>query len=253
MMMQSKTHAAFEIVNPEGTGPFVITCDHASNHVPPELGNLGLQPADLKRHIAIDIGAAAVARLLSARFESPAILCGTSRLVIDCNRHPHDPTAMPEVSDHTPIPGNRGLGPVARQDRVDRFFRPYHDAIEAVIERRLAAGRQPAILSIHSMTPEMNGRFRPWQIALSAHADRRLTDVMLAALRRRTDVVIGDNEPYNMDPAEDYSTPAHAISRNLPHLQVEFRQDEVGDAAGVARFAAIFGDALAEVLKDKAV
>jgi predicted N-formylglutamate amidohydrolase len=94
------------------------------------------------------------------------------------------------------------------------------------------------------MTPEMGGRFRPWQIAVSSGADRRLADPMLAALRRVAGITVGDNQPYAMDPAEDYSVPVHAERRGLLHLQIEFRQDEVGSSAGVARWAAIFNEAL---------
>lgn len=245
----SSKESAYELLNGDHDGPFVIICDHASNHIPAAFHDLGLGEADLRRHIAVDIGAAVIARILAQRFNSPAILCGTSRLVIDCNRHPDDPMAIPERSDGTLIPGNRSLGPQDRQARIDTFFHPYHDRIEAIIERHLARGQRPKLLSIHSMTPQMNGKFRPWQIALSSHRDRRLTEPMLKALRCVPDIVVGDNEPYDLDPAEDYSTPVHALSRGLLHLQVEFRQDEVSSDDGAARWAGIFGDALEAALK----
>jgi predicted N-formylglutamate amidohydrolase len=176
------------------------------------------------------------------------VFCGTSRLVIDCNRHPEDRHAIPEVSDGTPIPANANLSAAARQARVRGYFAPYHAAVAATIDAALAAGNRPIVLSIHSMTPEMGGRFRPWQIAVSSGADRRLADPMLAALRGTPGITVGDNEPYDMDPAEDYSVPVHALKRDLPHLQIEFRQDEVGSAAGIARWAAIFNQAMERVL-----
>ena len=80
------------------------------------------------------------------------------------------------------------------------------------------------------MTASLAGERRPWQIALSSHLDRRLADPVLAALRRPGDVVVGDNQPYDLDPEVDYSIPFHALRRKLPHLQVEFRQDEIPDA-----------------------
>jgi predicted N-formylglutamate amidohydrolase len=242
-------HRPFTLVNPDGPAAIVIFCDHASNVVPPELRHLGLCEAERQRHIAWDIGAAEIAVLLARRFDAPAVLCGTSRLVIDCNRYPEDPNAMPLVSDGTGIPGNAELSPSRRAERVARYFDPYHAAVERIIEGKLAAGFSPIVLSIHSMTPQMGGaRFRSWQIALSSDRDRRLADPMLAALRRRKDVTVGDNEPYNLDPREDYSTPVHAIRRGLLHLQVEFRQDEVGTSAGVQHWARLFGDALAETI-----
>jgi predicted N-formylglutamate amidohydrolase len=237
------------VLRPNGEGPFVIFCDHASNHVPPELNGLGLPASELARHIAWDIGAAGITEALSARFDSAAILCGVSRLVIDCNRHLDASDLIPEVSDGTMIPGNRNLDDLARELRIQHRFVPYHDAIEVVLADRERRGLKSIALSIHSMTENLGGKFRPWQISLSSHTDRSLVEPVLAALRRPGDVAVGDNEPYDLDPAVDYSTPFHAIRRNLPHLQVEFRQDEVRDHAGQLRWADRFAAALCDSLK----
>jgi len=98
------------------------------------------------------------------------------------------------------------------------------------------------------MTPTMRGTARPWQIAVCWDNDQRLSAPMLAALRARSGIVVGDNEPYRLDPAEDYSVPVHATRRGLKHLMIEFRQDEVADGAGQQRWAALFGDCLEQVL-----
>ncbi len=234
----------FEILRPQAPGKFVFYCDHASNHVPAELNNLGVPASELARHIGWDIGAAGITRELSNIFDSPAVLCGTSRLVIDCNRHLGARDLIPEVSDGTLVPGNANLSAEARQIRIERWFRPYHDAVEQVIEAR---GSQPIAISIHSMTERLAGVERPWQIALSSHQDRRLADPMLFALRSTGDITVGDNQPYDLDPNFDYSTPFHALRRNLLHLQVEFRQDEIADTAGQIAWARRFADALMQI------
>jgi predicted N-formylglutamate amidohydrolase len=226
----------------------VIICDHASNAIPPELANLGLSSADLGRHIAWDIGAARVAALLATRFKAPAIFCGISRLVIDCNRDPGDAAAIPLQVDRTAIPGNAHLTVWQRAERMSRWFVPYHNAIEAMMSAALATVRDPVVISVHSMTAELNGQIRTWPVALSSHEDKRLSKPMLTALRKRIGFLVGDNEPYALDPAEDYSVPVHAMRRGLRHLQVEFRQDLVANDQGAAKWAAVFGDALAEVL-----
>jgi predicted N-formylglutamate amidohydrolase len=94
------------------------------------------------------------------------------------------------------------------------------------------------------MTPSLAGKPRPWQIAISSHLDRRLADPVLAALRRQGDVVVGDNQPYDLDPVLDYSIPFHALRRRLTHIQVEFRQDEIQDAAAQHRWGLRFAQAL---------
>lgn len=232
------------ILRPRGSGRLVLFCDHASNYIPPELHNLGLPPSDLARHIAWDIGAAGVTEALSEIFDAPAILCGASRLVIDCNRHLEASDLMAEISDGTAIPGNLHLDEAARTARIERWFHPYHDAVESVLLERQARGVPSIAVSIHSMTDSLAGERRPWQIALSSHLDRSLTGPVLAALRHPGDVVVGDNQPYDLDPRVDYSIPFHAIRRGLPHLQVEFRQDEIPDASTQHRWALRFAQAL---------
>jgi predicted N-formylglutamate amidohydrolase len=238
-------HAPFRTIEGDRTRGLVIICDHASNAVPPELGDLGLPAPERARHIAWDIGAAAIAEILARRFEAPAVICGTSRLVIDCNRHPEDPASIPEISDGTAIPGNRHLTARDRTHRIARWFIPYHDAIEAEIA---AARTEPVLLSVHSMTDTMKGVARPWPIAISWQRDERLSRPMIDALQRRIAEPVGDNQPYALDIQEDYSTPKHAMDRGLRHIQVEFRQDLVADPNGQAHWAALFGDALAEAL-----
>lgn len=238
--------AAPLVLRPDARGRFVLLCDHASNFIPGELRQLGLPPAELTRHIAWDIGAAGVTRELSGIWDAPAILCGVSRLVIDCNRHLSAADLIPETSDGTMIPGNQGLSQAGRATRIERWFDPYHKAVEAVLRMREAAGIETIVVSIHSMTPALHGKARPWQIALSSAADRTLADPVLAALRKAGDIEVGDNEPYDLDPAFDYSIPFHAMRRGWPHLQVEFRQDEVADAGGELRWARRLADALKE-------
>lgn len=232
----------FEVRNATGSARFVLLCDHASRLIPAELDGLGLSGPDLLSHIAWDIGAAEVTAALSALLGAPAILCGSSRLVIDCNRQPDHPALIPDVSAGIAVPGNAALSAASKAERVGRWFRPYHDAVEAVLLERAGRGVESILVSIHSMTPVLDGVSRPWQIALSSADDRRLSDPVLKALRAPGDLVVGDNEPYRVEPDVDYSIPFHALRRGLRYLQVEFRQDEIADAAaqrrGASRLAA---------------
>jgi predicted N-formylglutamate amidohydrolase len=232
------------VLRPHASGRFVLLCDHASNFIPVELDDLGLPESELARHIAWDIGAAGVTEALSEILDAPAILSSTSRLVIDCNRHLDASDLIPAVSDGTPIPGNQHLSDRGRAARIERWFHPYHNAVESVLLERESRGVESIAVSIHSMTPSLAGQPRPWQIALSSHLDRSLADPVLAALRRPGDVVVGDNQPYDLDPAVDYSIPFHALRRRLPHIQVEFRQDEIADAAKQYRWALRFAQTL---------
>lgn len=234
----------FEEVNPEGRAPLLLVCDHASARIPAALGDLGLPAAERERHIGWDIGAAAVTRLLAARFDAPAVLSGYSRLVVDCNRYLSDPSAAPAVSDGTPIPANAALTKAALEARAAAVYWPYHQAIEAALQRFEARGVAPLFVSVHSCTPVMHGKFRPWQIGLCWDRDTRLSEPLVRRLEERDGVLVGRNEPYRLDET-DYTVPVHAARRGLLHVQIEFRQDLIAEAAGAALWAAIFGDALA--------
>ena len=241
MEIEIETH---RILRPLTSSPFVFICDHASNHVPAELNLLGITHAELSRHIGWDIGAAGVTEALSEIFDAPAILCNTSRLVIDCNRQLNAHDLIPERSDGTAIPGNTRLTEAAKAQRIERYFHPYHDAIESVLMEREERGVSSIVVSIHSMNPSLAGKSRPWQIALSSFVDRSLAEPMLATLRQRGDIEVGDNQPYDLDPNVDYSIPHHAIRRGWQHLQVEFRNDVIAEPDTQYQWALRFAEAL---------
>ena len=231
------------VVNADGRGRALFVCDHASNRIPEALGALGLSPDRLQEHIAWDIGAAAVADLISDRFDAPLVKSGYSRLVIDSNRSLSDATSIAEVSDGVPIPGNRDLDPQAAAVRADRIMTPYH----AEIERLLNLERDPpfhAFVSIHSFTPLFDGRSRPWHVGALWNRDGRITLPFMAALAARGDVVVGDNQPYSARNNFGYTVHRHGEMRGLPHLLVEIRQDLIAEAAGAVRWSGIVGDAL---------
>lgn len=234
--------------NAEGSGAFLIVCDHATNHIPVDFNELGVSIEDRQKHIAWDPGTAYIGKLLADRFDAPAIMCGTSRLVIDCNRRIGHPTLVPSVSDGIPIPGNQNLANDQIGLRIERYYLAYHYRIVAALERFRSAGVDPIFLSIHSFTPHMNDFDRPWSIGISHTPDRRLTAPLIDVLRRSGKFLVGDDEPYGSDADVDYTTFAHAFGRGLKHIQVEFRQDLVGSDEGAHEWGSLFAEAVEQVL-----
>jgi predicted N-formylglutamate amidohydrolase len=243
----------YELCRGEGRAPVLITCDHASRRVPHRLRGLGLSQEELSRHIGWDIGAAEVSRGLAQRLDAPAILAAYSRLVVDCNRDPDDATSMPEVSDGVAVPGNRGLPEAARRARHDEIFVPYHAAIADWLDTRLARDVVPAVLSIHSFTPAMAGKARPWHVGILWDADPRIPVPLLAALRADPALVVGDNEPYSAREPPGYTVERHAVARGLPHVAIELRQDLIADAAGADAWAGRLAAALAPILARRGI
>jgi predicted N-formylglutamate amidohydrolase len=243
----------FEVINPQGRARLVLFSDHAGRAIPQRLGTLGLKQTELDQHIGWDIGIANLARKLAAALDAPAVLCGYSRLVIDCNRRLDDPTSIAQESDRIVVPGNRGLSDEDRKARQAAIFRPYHAAISEAIARRRAAGPDPAVLSLHSFTPRMNGFARPWHVGILWNRDPRLPVPLMARLMQEPGLVVGDNEPYSGKDEHGYSVIAHAEKDGLPHGLIEMRQDLIGDDAGVARWAETLVRVLRDVLADDKV
>jgi predicted N-formylglutamate amidohydrolase len=237
---------AFATVGEPNASPFLIVCDHAANRIPRRLGTLGVSDAERHRHIGWDIGAAAVARGLAESLGAFAILQNYSRLVIDCNRDPAVETSIVTISEHTEIPGNAALGTAERAARATEIFTPYHDRIAAELDRRQRERLPTALIAVHSFTPVYKGVARPWHAGLLYNRDGRLSRLMIEALGRHGDLIVGENEPYAVSDESDYTIPVHAERRGLPYAEIEIRQDLIADAEGQAVWAGRLTDILNE-------
>jgi len=221
----------------EGRSTFVITVDHASPRIPHKLNGLGLRAADLERHIAWDIGAAAVAGEMSVALDAPLVAQNYSRLVIDCNRNPAWPSSIPTIAETTPIPGNAGLDEAERTARRTAIFDPYHEHLHALLDEREHSGRRTILVAQHSMTEVFKGVRREMHAAVLYNRDRRFAGLVLEALRREPGLLVGDNEPYFCSAETDYTIPHHAEKRGLPYVEVEIRQDLILDPSGQGSWA----------------
>lgn len=229
--------AIFSVHRAQGASPFLLLADHAGQQVPRALADLGLPQAELDRHIGWDIGIGGTTRALAERLDAWAIEQTYSRLLIDCNRPLVSPTLIPEVSDHTVVPGNAGLSPAQRQQRIDAIHAPYHARIDAELDARRDAARPTVLVMMHSFTPVMNGMQRPWHAGVLYHQDTRFAHALLQALRDEGDLVVGDNEPYSVNSSSDYAVPVHGEGRGLVHVELEIRQDLIADTAGQQAWA----------------
>lgn len=223
--------------NPAGRSPFLLVSDHYGRRIPRQLGDLGLPPDELTRHIAWDVGIAGLADRLSDALGAHLIAQRYSRLVIDCNRPPTAESSIPLVSETTTIPGNDGLTREQAEQRRRLVFAPYHARIDAAIGARLAAGRPTVLLSLHSFTPVYHGIARPWHIGTLYQQCTVLPPLLLAELRREPELVVGDNQPYAVSDGNDYTIPVHGTARGLINSGIEIRQDQLADAAGQAAWA----------------
>ena len=199
------------------------------------------------RHIAWDIGAADLCRLLAQQLDAVFIRQTYSRLVIDCNRHADNPQLIVGTSDGVAVPGNLGLSPEAVEQRLAQIYRPYHDRIAEVLRARQATGRRHVLVLLHSFTPRMNGLERPWRFGVLHLHNSPLSFAALRRLRAELSVSeVGDNEPYAMD-GTDYTAPRHAAESGFDYLELEVRQDLIADATGQRQVALLLAPLLQDI------
>lgn len=241
----------YTIVNADGKSKVLLVCDHASNRIPESLGNLGLGETSLQQHIAYDIGSRKLTEHLVEHLDAPAVLAGYSRLVVDLNRSLEDESLMPLVSDGTVVEGNQKMSEMHRNERIRSFYTPYRQAIDGMLNGFRERGITPALIAIHSFTPQMLGHQRPWQIGVLWDKDPRIPVPLIRNLRSMPgDLQIGDNEPYSGKHPADYTIDHHAEANGLPHVSIEVRQDLVVSEAGAEEWAGILHDALRDILAD---
>jgi predicted N-formylglutamate amidohydrolase len=238
--------------NAGGASPLLLVADHAGNAIPRALGRLGVAAPDWERHIAWDIGIAGVGRMLADALGAMLIRQNYSRLVIDSNRPPGTPASIPEVSELTPIPGNVDLSDAEKEMRAREIFRPYHERIEAELERRRQAGRAAALIALHSFTPVFKGAARAWHVALLYNRDPRLARRLLALFQHEHGLVIGDNQPYFVSDTTDYTIPVHGERHGLPHVLIEIRQDLIAEESGQRKWVGILARLLPKAYKELA-
>ena len=236
-MTRSTVFAPFDLVEGDRKRGIVLVADHARRDLPEEYGSLGLPAAEFERHIAYDIGVETVTRELAAALDVPAVIANFSRLLIDPNRGEDDPTLIRQLYDGTVVPGNYPMAPAERERRLDGFFRPYHDAVGAMIASvAQASGKAPFIFSVHSFTPVMQGIARPWHVGILWDLDDRVARPLIDMLGEDKNLVVGDNEPYDGALRGDTMF-KHAIVNGFAHALIEIRQDLIADSKGALAWA----------------
>jgi predicted N-formylglutamate amidohydrolase len=239
---------AVEVHNENGRSPIVLVCEHASNYIPPEYGRLGLDAAELQRHIAWDVGAAHLTRELSARLDAPAFLGTYSRLLIDLNRPTHVGASICVKSEATEIPGNFSLSEAERTRRIERVFMPFQRALGAHVERRARDGRRCILVCMHSFTPIFLGVNRSVHIGILFDKASALAEAIISGLKRDPSLNVGANIPYGASPDEDYALYVHGDNLGNPAVLIEMRQDLIASASDGERWAERWASVLTDVL-----
>ncbi len=226
------TKPTYELINPHGRFPLILTCEHASYALPAEYQGLGVGESEVRRHIGWDIGARAVIAHLAQVLDAPAVCSGYSRLLIDCNRALSDHDLIVEQSDRTMIPGNHNLTDDERQRRIAGFYDPYHKAVDALVASH--AGRPMTLLSVHSFTPVLGKNERQFDLGVLFDAHDDLAHEVGQRLHHDGHRV-RYNEPYSGYDGLIFSARTHGEKNGIVYLELEINQSLIETPAGAAR------------------
>jgi len=131
----------------------LISCEHAANFVPPEFRSLFVgREGVLGTHRGYDLGGVELATELARDCSAPLYLSEVTRLLIDCNRSPHNRNLWSEFS--------RNLSPERKDYLVQRFYEPFRRTLGERVAAAVGAGQPVLHLGVHSFTPVLNGRLR---------------------------------------------------------------------------------------------
>lgn len=244
MLIDPSEGPAFAVRRPEGASDVVLVCEHAANTIPRKLGTLGLDETTLKSHIGWDPGAAHVAERLSDVLDAPLVMQRFSRLVYDCNRPPESAGAYPERSEIYEVPGNVGLSDAEKTRRAAALYHPFHQAIDRLIDGRLAQGRSVALVTIHSFTPVYFGMPRDGHLGILHDDDSRLADAMLETAAAAQLELVRRNYPYGPEDGVTHTLKRHGLTRQIANVMLEIRNDLISDEAGQASWARRIADLL---------
>jgi predicted N-formylglutamate amidohydrolase len=236
-----------EIISGRMDSGVLLIADHAMRLLPAQYGRLGLDEAQFDRHIAYDIGVEGLTRRLASHLGCPAVMARFSRLLIDPNRGEDDPTLIRQLYDGSVIPGNYPLTEAERARRIEDFYRPFRQNVRLKTAEMLArSSAAPVVISVHSFTPSMGSKARPWHIGVLWDKDPRAALPLIDMLRAEPGMIAGDNEPYDGalhgDTLHDICT-----AQGIAHLLIEVRQDLISSEEGIEEWALRLAPMLAKL------
>ena len=226
-----------DTINPNGKANIVFLCEHASNHIPEEYDNLGLSQEQIELHIAWDIGIADVTQRVAEALDAPAVLAKFSRLLIDANRALDQNGLIPTSSDGHEIAENMNLSKNHIDQRIHRFYHPFHNQAGKIIKNKSNNNHAPIIFNMHSFTPHMDGYDRPWHTGMLWNKDKRVANALIERFTSRG-LIVGDNQPYSGQEL-NHTMNTHGTKHGFPHVNIEIRQDEINHQSGIEKWSRI--------------
>lgn len=212
----------------------IVTCEHAADHIPPELRKRMQIPADIDQHRTYDKGALEAAKAFASRCGVIVYDFPVSRLLIDANRSISNRNIFSSYA--------RNLTEYERLSMLKEHYIPFR----MPILKEIAASKEVIHLSFHSFTPVMNGRVRELEIGIlydpARGKEAETAKGVISHLADKTGLRVRSNKPYK-GTADGHTT---ALRREFPEskysgIEIELSQKlSTDEMKNIARTLAAF-------------
>lgn len=216
--MENTANKAYNIINPQHTGAFLFTAEHASAKIPAPTNEVDRHL--LSTHWGYDIGVLPLLEQLCAAHHSQGIHTNYSRLWIDANRSPNQEGLIKTHVEEKALSFNQSLTPQERHHRLNQVHEAYHQAISSSIRTHQSA---PLLVSLHSFTPIWNDHIRTMDIGVLFDRDEELAHICTQLLREEG-FFVEENKPYSGKQGLIYAAHRHGVAHKIPYIELEFNQ-----------------------------
>ncbi|MFT6820040.1 MAG: putative N-formylglutamate amidohydrolase [Myxococcota bacterium] len=233
---------AFTRIAATSESPLIqLSCEHASNRMPPGFAWPDADKHLRHQHWAWDPGAAHITRMLAKEFGAPAVLSRFTRLLIDPNRELSANTLFRHVADGEPVALNTLLGESERQRRIRELYQPYHDAYDEMV-----AQTDAVVVSVHSFAPVYEGEPRYVEVGV-LHDQQPDLGIAIRELLQ-VSYRAADNEPWDGRGGLMFAPQSHADAYGRRAVEFEVRQDLATDPVWRQQFVKTVSRVLRTVL-----
>lgn len=235
-----------EVYGFPGSGPLIVTCEHASKRVPAPLRTTASDREWLSTHWGWDIGARTVCRELIRQTESIGVFARFSRLLADANRDPaHEHLIRCAVEGHV-LSFNSCLTIEEVDRRIELFHAQYHAAVDRVVDARMKHSGDVMLLAVHSFTPQLGDEVRKMDVGVlfdpfEAIARRFQAEIAAEGLK------VALNEPYSGRDGLMYAACRHGSSHDAVYLELEINQSLISTAADARKMGRSLARALSRL------
>jgi predicted N-formylglutamate amidohydrolase len=235
------------------TDSVVVSCEHASNALPPHVGTLGVPGGVMRSHVAWDEGSRELGGIIAHRLGCAHFSGRYSRLLVDLNRSRGTRALIPTELFGTKVPGNRSLGRKEREERIEKYYTPYREAVEAAIAKAVETTGGCVHLSVHTFAPTVGNEVRDVDVGLlydpKRPLERRLVESMLQSLTA-AHVETRPNYPYR-GTSDGFTTHCRTVFPKTKYagLELEVNQRGLQSNRAIWRMGRVLTEAIIAALE----